>query len=486
VVSRSPTSTRTNSPDGRAYPAQVGTDVVGLWRLVLTLVLSVATPLYLVASTDEVGRSSAWIFALPVIVWSGWRLARLISSGTGRYGALMFWIFNYIFFGLAVLVQVRTGLLPGTNVLPEFDERAMLVVLASLVAFEIGGALARSPDSSRAKPLPRNRRISARVVAIFCWSGLLMSWAYIGRVGITNVIASRFVHSDARNAVWPDPTISAVAYALAFVPLLVAAHLLLLCRRRADLVSAPSTRWGLALLVFSTLAVVVNLFGTARFIFGAVWLSVLVQLGIAKTERARRAFSLAILVGFIFVFPIADKFSRQNASGKKFRALEVFQGNGDYDAFAQVNNSLNMVAHVGRSYGRQLLGVLCFWVPRSVWPGKPDDTAIVISEFMGYKFTNLSAPLVSELYVNGGPIVVVAGFAAIGFMMSRSGGANRGSSAELCIFACVAPFYSPILLRGSLLQATGFAVLFGLCVLVLRWVAKEPAEVPIHAEVLAN
>ena len=103
---------------------------------------------------------------------------------------------------------------------------------------------------------------------------------------------------------------------------------------------------------------------------------------------------------------------------------------------------------------------------------------------MGYSFKNLSAPLVSELYVNGGVILVVIGFALIGFALRRwLDGSGSAHSAALCIVACVVPFYSPILLRGSLLQATGYAALFALCVLILRWTTRASNRASSHIEV---
>jgi len=303
----------------------------------------------------------------------------------------------------------------------------------------------------------------------------VFSWLYIAKVGFSNVTASRFVHAGARAAVWPDPAVANIAYALSFIPLLVAAHLLVLGRTRPDLVGSNKSRLVMCGLVAITLAVVINPFGSARFIFGAVWLSLLAQLRIAKTWRAQRLLNLAIVVAFLFIFPLADKFSRPNASGKTFRALEVFQGNGDYDAFAQTNNAVNMVAQTGYSFGRQLIGALLFWVPRNLWSGKPDDTGIVIAEFMRYNFTNLSAPLVSELYVNGGFILVVVGFVGLGYVIRTSlHGVSESRSAAVCIVTCVVPFYLPIILRGSLLQATGFAGLFAFCVLVVKWASRAP------------
>jgi hypothetical protein len=476
----------TRTPDtGRRSRSYVHAGTEGVWMLLLTLVLSIAAPLYLITSTADVGRDSAWVLTVPVVVWAGWRLARLVSQGSDSYAPLMFWIFNYIFFGLAPLVQLRTGLLPTTtrNVLARYDERTMVVVLISLGAYEIGRRIGSKRGLRSRDRMSLPRVVPARIVTLFCWGGLVLSWGYLVRVGLGNVTSSRLAQSNARSAVWPDPAVSEIAYAMAIVPLLVAAHLLILGRTRKDLVASTTMRRGLALLVFPTLALVVNLFGSPRYIFGAVWLSILVQMTIARTVRQRRAFCLSILFGFLFVFPLADKFSRSNATGKTFKSFDVFQGNGDYDAFAQTNNGINMVAHVGLSYGRQLLGVLFFWVPRSIWSGKPDDTAIVISKFMDYDFKNLSAPLVVELYVNAGYVLVVVGFTAIGFLMSQSlGRGGASNSAALCIAVCVVPFYAPILLRGSLLQATGFAALFAVCTLVVKWLGRASVDAFIAKE----
>jgi hypothetical protein len=451
----------------------------GAWRAILVLLLSFGVPTYLFATTDDVGRSSAWTLAIPVILWSGWRLAELISSGSENYAALMFWVFNYIFFGLAVLVQVRTGLLPTTTprVLPTLDEQSMVAVIVSLLAFELGSAWGTRRTGFAPLHVREGVRVKSRSVVVVAWFGLLFSWAYLAKVGVSNVTASRIVHHDTRYLVWPDPAVAEMAYAASFVPLLVAAHLLLLARSRPDLVSAPRTKRALLPLVLVSLLLIVNPFGTPRYIFGAVWLSIVIQLKIARSIRQLRLLNLGIVVAFLFVFPIADKYSRPGSSKKTVRAFEVFQGNGDYDAFAQTNNGVNLVKHLGYSWGRQLLGVVFFWVPRSIWTGKPTDTGVVIAQFMGYNYTNLSSPLVAEFYINGGIVLVSFGFIAIGYGVSLARQRVRAlDSAAICVVACVVPFYSPILLRGSLLQATGFAALFAVVILLVRMVSVGPAE----------
>ena len=61
----------------------------------------------------------------------------------------------------------------------------------------------------------------------------------------------------------------------------------------------------------------------------------------------------------------------------------------------------------GMQWGRQLLGALLFFVPSAVWSGKPLASGIFIANYLiaNYSmwFTNLSAPLIAEGYLDFGP-----------------------------------------------------------------------------------
>jgi len=95
-------------------------------------------------------------------------------------------------------------------------------------------------------------------------------------------------------------------------------------------------------------------------------------------------------------------------------------------------------------------------VPRTMWPNKPIDTGTLLGEFKGYNFTNLSAPMWSELLINFGWVGLVLGMAALGYLFRRL---DSGAEARLRVssippvLGCVIPFYLLIVLRGSLLQA---------------------------------
>ncbi|MDQ3485653.1 MAG: hypothetical protein M3445_09650, partial [Actinomycetota bacterium] len=113
--------------------------------------------------------------------------------------------------------------------------------------------------------------------------------------------------------------------------------------------------------------------------------------------------------------------------------------------------------------GGQALGAALFWVPRSVWSDKPQDTGILLADFREYRFSNLSAPLWAELFINGGWLVLIAGMVALGLLVRRLDGhaeQSRHSQQQRDVLADILPFYFIIMLRGSLLQSmAGFAVL---------------------------
>ena len=144
---------------------------------------------------------------------------------------------------------------------------------------------------------------------------------------------------------------------------------------------------------------------------------------------------------------------------------------GDYDAFAQLNNTLLYVGQSGITWGKQALGVVLFWIPRDIWPGKPVDTGVLLANFREYRFTNLSAPLWAEFYINLGIVGGIFGMILLGYWMRRSDDRTSvllGSGKRPTLVALILPFYLIMILRGSLLQAMAFLALMTLCTFVVR------------------
>ena len=132
-------------------------------------------------------------------------------------------------------------------------------------------------------------------------------------------------------------------------------------------------------------------------------------------EKWKGAFSLFFLFALLIVFPLSNMFRFSNS----FLSLEAIVSNarhimngtyntGNYDAFQMFSAGIQYARIEGYSLGYQMLGVLLFFVPRSIWKTKPIGTgAEVIVHLNNASFSNVSMPLIGEGYVNFGVLGVL-------------------------------------------------------------------------------
>lgn len=445
----------------------------GLQLALFALLLSGIVPLALVAEVPDVGRSAAWPITLIIAIWSGVRLSALIADGRPRLFDFFFWMFCYVFMGLAPTVQIRSNLLSTTT--PDIDEAfdlpiALLAALG-IACYEIGRAIAialerrRGPEAEL-KPIG----VSRPRVGLLLAFAVLFSAYFVVSVGVGPLLESRESAQAAREARWPDSSVRVVIYALAIYPLTVAIGGMVQIRA----VATRHRKLLLAIVLVSAviLLIVVNPLGTARYNFATVFFALAVYAGATATRFRTRITLISALAGLIFLFPIADAFRRgSNGNFERTGFFTEYMGNGDYDAFWQIANAYSYVLNGLVEPGRQLLGSLLFWLPRAVWPDKPTDTGIVLAQFRGYNFENLSAPLWAELLVNGGIPALAIGFVLVGYALRRMDSRLLPAFSQTGLWAIVGaifPVYMTILLRGSLLQATGYVAVAVASLLFIR------------------
>ncbi|WP_396642513.1 hypothetical protein [Microbacterium sp.] len=465
----------------------MGANLRGAARIVLWVlsiaVLSAALPAYLIADVQEAPRSDAWIVTLLIMIWAGIRLSFIWVNGTPRLFEFFFWLFVYIFMGLAPTAQIRSGLTSTTTpgVDPSLDMATAGVVALGIVCFELGRLVwvwrerTRAERKGPAGPVTVTPDIvrgvsSWRTILLYAVALALSAYVLV-RLGPTALLGSREAAGAAREAAWPDPAVRALVYPSGIYPLLVAVGALAQLARRAS--SATSRRIALGAAVFggAVLVLIVNPVSSARYTFGTVAFALVIYAGAAATRRAARLTMLAGICGFLFLFPIADAFRRTEVRVTRSGFFDEYLSNGDYDAFWQIANALSywLEGHVVPF--SQFLGSVLFWVPRSIWPDKPTDTGVMLAEYRGYAFKNLSAPMWAEGVVNGGIAGVIIVFLLLGIalraMDTRIVPAFRYGGVW-GIVGAILPVYLTILLRGSLLQATGALTLTIVCILFVR------------------
>lgn len=448
-------------------------------RTLSVLVLSAALPALLVSEIADVGRSEAWVITLVLMIWAGFRLSLLWVRGEPRLFDFFFWLFVYIFMGIAPTAQIRSGLVSTTT--PGMDN-ALDVPTAGVVAlgvacYEIGRLLwiwrehARHGEREVAvRPVSKLRTIALYGVA------LVLSAYVLSRLGATLLLGSREAAAAAKEAAWPDPAMRELIFASGIYPLLVSVGALSQIRRSTA--SLLTRRRATVAAVFGAviLLMIVNPIASARYTFGTVAFALAAFAGAVVTRRRARLTMLAVVGGFLFVFPILDAFRRPEGTASRAGFFDEYLANPDYDAFWQVANALSFSIDGLVVPMRQLMGSLLFWVPRAIWPTKPTGTGVLLAEYRGYTFDNLSAPMWAEALVNGGLVAVVIVFLLLGASLRAMDTRIRPAFARGGVWAlagAIFPAYMTILLRGSLLQATGALALTIACILVVRGAPNE-------------
>lgn len=440
-------------------------------------ILGIGIPGALLFTVEDVGRSQGWVITWVIGIWSGIRLSVRWVRGIPRLFDFFFWVFTYIFIGISATASIRAGETPWTTagIDPALDIPAALIALTGVVAYEVGTFVRWA--TARQKPLNELSQVGVSVgrAWVLYLVGAAVVAYYVGKMGLSAIFSSRTVSAMTQSYNWSDSSTLAIVYAAAIYPLLVAVGAFV--QHWRSLKPGDSGRIGYALVIiggFIGLMLVANPLSSARYTAGTVAFALVMFLGAAATANRARLTMLGTIVAFLFLFPVLNIFRNEGTELTARRGFfSEYIANPDYDAFFQIANAYSYMVDGMVEPGRQFLGSLLFWVPRSMWPGKPEDTAIVLADYRGYKFTNISAPFWAELLVNGGVIAVVIGFLIIGFALRKLDDRLVPAYAQTGwwgIAGAILPVYSLILWRGSLLQATG-----ALAVMLagLFWVRKR-------------
>lgn len=453
-----------------------------LFAFYAVLGLCLAAPIALLALTNSAVTATNTAGFVAIMAVAGARLSWILGARSRSLYEMIFWLFTYVFMGVAPLIQERLGVNPGTT--PGINEdhvgTACFVVIIGCLAVMVGSWIAGQRPTAAVFSQTQISSRRANVLALF---SLVFAAYYVSRIGVFTFLDSRTAFARVRAAAWPEDSINAIVVAGACMTLLVAflAQMQVrAARKRSGLRGPVFLPW----MLLVTLLYTVNPISSPRYVFGTVLLGVLASLGALATVRRFRLLTITSLLGLIAVFPALDAFRYSTASGVKADDTLTSMTTGDFDAFAQLVNTLEFVESNGVPWGRQLLGVIFFWVPRSMWPTKPIDTGTLLADYKGYTFGNLSAPIWAELFINGGWLALVLGMVLLGFAFRRL---DQKSNQFLSltkmppILTCVLPFYLLILLRGSLLAAMAFFSVILVCAYFVSFGAKNQNPRPLSA-----
>ena len=139
-----------------------------------------------------------------------------------------------------------------------------------------------------------------------------------------------------------------------------------------------------------------------------------------------RWFSWIIICGLVLIFPAMEIFRWINTL-KRGGLMDLIVRNfstcylkGHFDAHQMIITIMRYVKEFGYAWDEQILGALLFFVPRSIWPAKPEGTGhTAIVALDQFYFSNVSANMAVEGYVNFGIVGIVIFAVLIGILARR-------------------------------------------------------------------
>jgi len=371
---------------------------------------------------------------------------------------LMIWVFNCGNVGVPGLTQLLSGVGPWPIFID--DNTYLIAQVATVIASMFLIFLLSLPQQAMTK-IPSVRNISRyRLRNLLILMIPMVAYAISAGGGIGAYFGSRGAVSSAKALAGVTKAQNGLFVSGSQAIVLV----VFVCALRLRKINKDDPIVRIALPVSGLFLVILsNPLSSSRYWFFTV-ISTIAVATIRLTPGRIRAGAMSIFYGLLFVFPFADYFRRtEHTVGAIGKAAWL---TGDYDGLQITAAGIQWFEYNGAVWGHQLLGALLPVVPRSIWTSKPIDTGVMIAQASGMKFRNISGPWVAEAVINFGyaglfifPILIAYFFRRIRF---RSVTAPDDFGIVLNAFLVG---YLPILLRGSLIQASGVLGLFVLFIL---------------------
>lgn len=437
--------------------------------------LALVVPLWLWAEIpDPKDPDLAAYLALGVVEYCALRLSVMAHSAQPRLLAITFFVFIYVWGGLAAFAQITAGVFPWLiRHGPNHPYLGMLQIILALSAYEIGQLIALRRPRIYVQPI--RLALSQRSVLWVCVAATVLFLIGMLMLGGPQVLfKTRAAYGIAVGAAVSSKMQSLVGSSLMRAPTFAAFVLVcIICKRDWRTMRTGRKRAFLWLLLYSA---TLNLIGNWPPALPRQWLGVVVLTPVFVLVSWRRWQVASLAVTFVavilFVFPYADAFRREISlsssaleSALKTPVVEQILHKGDFDVFQQSLNNMVAAEARGHTLGMNFLGAALFWFPRSIWPSKPDGTGVEVAKAVGYRWnqTNLSAPLWMEFYAAFGwwGIAVLMGlFSYVSGALDRAFIRSRSEPYMSSLFHVLVPFFAAyqfILVRGDLLNGTAQA-----------------------------
>lgn len=125
----------------------------------------------------------------------------------------------------------------------------------------------------------------------------------------------------------------------------------------------------------------------------------------SKILRKYFMLNFTIIFGLLYLFPFLNQF-------RYFKSFKSIKFNLDFGMFLEghfdsYQNFLRVINENIITNGKQLLGVILFWVPRSIWKEKPIGSGAFLAKKANLIYSNIAMNYFGEGYINFGYIGII-------------------------------------------------------------------------------
>ena len=156
-------------------------------------------------------------------------------------------------------------------------------------------------------------------------------------------------------------------------------------------------------------------FSNARFFIAALYIAILISY-LPKIFSIKHFLTFTLLIGFLFIFPYLNQFRSVSEFTNFSLTLSLRMFNDAH--FDSYQSLLRVIETNTITFGRQLVGVFLFFVPRSIWIEKPFGSGYLIAVENNFFFRNISMNFFGEGFINFGFFGVLLFLIVISFITS--------------------------------------------------------------------
>jgi hypothetical protein len=407
-----------------------------------------------------------------------------VVTSRHRGGASLMVAFFFLFFvALPASIQIDTGAFPFGSVYTATQLTSAYLLLSFAQFCIVVGVRLGERRSSRTIPLVRGLAVETAIrFSTVIVGACVLIMGVVGPSSLFTTRAELAAGAGADEGI--DLQLLFVGRSLSLIGLLVILHVL---SRSGPVLRRKVSPWAL-LGVAAGVCFCLNFPPSLpRFqLLGAVLALCALLLNLFR-PFTKMAFTGIAVTFLFFLFPALKAIGSGGSVdvGAAFgNDVAAYLVRVDFDAFKQVADTIIYLQSQPIRMGENFLGVLLFWVPRSVWPDKPTHSGAVVTTALGYHYTNVSSPLPAEAILGFGPFGVAIVMGALGLLIARVEFRVRISvhlaeiSTQPVLYALLIGF-STIILRGALnsvapMFMSAFAAYLLLHFLARRGLREEP------------